>query len=231
MSSCSQLIHRLPARHGDKGATESQHQPHCTPTCDACLDVFRLAIVVGDQHAWRELHRRYQRHVSGWCRQASAGAPADIEELVNLTWQRFWQYFTAEKLESATTIAAVLQYLKLCAGSVVVDAVRARAKETALRRASEDAADAVPASKDSALDHSERMDLWRIVECHTRDAQERAVMVLRYRLGLRAAEVQERRPDIFPTVADVYRVNRNVLERLRRSPAMRAWYDEGEAAS
>src|SRR5581483_2987791 len=97
MSSCSRSIRRTSHRYCH-GSAAHVHESCCAPSCDACLDVIRLAVVMGDQHAWRELHRRYYRHVSGWCRQAAANATVDVEELVSLTWQRFWRYFTPEKL-------------------------------------------------------------------------------------------------------------------------------------
>jgi hypothetical protein len=46
-------------------------------------------------------------------------------------------------------------------------------------------------------------------------------------LGLTSAEVQRRRPDLFPAVGEVYRVTRNLLDRLRRSPEMARWMREG----
>jgi DNA-directed RNA polymerase specialized sigma24 family protein len=230
MSSIDKTIRRAPYRGGDACTLDDQLR-HCHgPACDACLDVFRLAVVMQDEHAWRTLYRRYYRHISGWCRQAATASAEDLDELVSLTWQRFWRYFTPEKLEAATTIAEVLQYLKMCAGSVAVDTIRARAKERMVQHSSDGSEVESLAGTDNDPAASVRYDLWRVVEGHLRDTRERIVIILRYQFGLKAVEVRARRPDLFPTVADVYRVHRNVLERLRRSPEMRSWYHADEAA-
>jgi hypothetical protein len=46
-----------------------------------------------------------------------------------------------------------------------------------------------------------------------RDSREDAIVILRYREGLSASAIQARRPDLFPTVGDVYRAGRATLER------------------
>ncbi len=53
------------------------------------------------------------------------------------------------------------------------------------------------------------------------------LIYLKYELGLKSAEIQARRPDLFPSVGDVYRLERNILDRLRRSEALERWFAEG----
>ena len=42
-------------------------------------------------------------------------------------------------------------------------------------------------------------------------------------------ELLKEYPEVFPSVEDVYRVKRNVVERLRRSPLVRTWQAREEA--
>jgi hypothetical protein len=44
---------------------------------------------------------------------------------------------------------------------------------------------------------------------------------LSFVLDLKPGEIQERHPELFASVDDVYRIKRNVVERLRRSPQIR----------
>ena len=50
--------------------------------------------------------------------------------------------------------------------------------------------------------------------------------LLLVRPGHEAGRDRERRPDLFAGVPDVYRVKRNVLERLRRNPAIRRFVED-----
>jgi hypothetical protein len=216
-----------PATH----AAQDVAAPPVAPAGDPWLEVFRRAIVERDEGCWRELTAVYHGHVLGWCRHAANGYADDIEELVGLTWQRFWRHYTPEKLHGTTRVAAILSYLKMCARSVVADAVRLRAKTRRFERPSDERLSPRRVEGDGAerLTHS---GLWELVDRHLGDARERTLLSLRYRWGMQAAEIHAYRPDLFPTVLEVYRINRNVLDRLRRSPALRAWCEEmGAAAS
>jgi hypothetical protein len=47
-------------------------------------------------------------------------------------------------------------------------------------------------------------------------------MYLAYVQGLKPGEICQQRPHIFSSVEDVYRIKRNVLERLRRNQRLQA---------
>ncbi len=68
-------------------------------------------------------------------------------------------------------------------------------------------------------------ELRRAIDAELHDEAERLVAHLCLVLDLKPREVYERHPDRFADVADVYRVKRNLLERLRRSPAIRRFLD------
>ena len=50
------------------------------------------------------------------------------------------------------------------------------------------------------------------------DDGERRVVYCSFALDMKPGEIQARQPELFATVADVYRLKRNALDRLRRSP-------------
>ena len=185
-----------------------------------CLELLRRAIDGRDERCWQELHVIYDDQVLAWCRRAGAGLAAEPQELAALTWEKFWQNYTPAKLAAASGLTAVLRYLQMCAASVVVDYSRGRTRSVPL-----DAAER--AEEQSAVGTEiERVDaeaFWHMIGRHLRDERERVLVYLTYELGLKPADVQAHRPDLFPTVSDVYRMNRNVLDRLRRSRDLAAW--------
>ena len=187
-----------------------------------CYELLRRAIAEQDERCWQEVYALYHEQVLSWCRRAAAGHVADHEELAALTWAKFWRSYTPAKLSPAGGTAAVLRYLKMCARSVVVDAARASSRTVPLEErlgAWEDTASAAEAP----LAHMDRAALWELVDRRLRDERERVLVFLLYEVGLRPADLPARRPDLFPTVREVYRVTRNVLDRLRRCRELAAW--------
>jgi hypothetical protein len=73
------------------------------------------------------------------------------------------------------------------------------------------------------IDRIDAPAFWCLIEEHLRDVRDRLLVHLTYELGLRPAEIQERHPDQFPSVRDVYRITRNILDRLRRSTSLATW--------
>jgi hypothetical protein len=64
-------------------------------------------------------------------------------------------------------------------------------------------------------------ELWQVIAEEVPDETERLVVYWSFALGLKPGEIHERSPERYPSVADVYRIKRNVLDRLRRSQRLR----------
>jgi RNA polymerase sigma factor (sigma-70 family) len=179
------------------------------------FELLRRAVIAREDGAWARLQQLLGGQVTAWCRRSGAGED-DLDEVVQITWVKFWQFYTPAKFETARSLAEVLRYLKLCARSAVLDAVRRRRDTTGLDPDLA-VADTDPTPDAECLDAEERAAFWQLVETHLHDERERLLLQLTYEMGLTSAEVQAHRPDLFPTVQDVYRITRNVLDRLRRS--------------
>ncbi len=187
------------------------------------FELFRRALCEGSEAAWAALLGLYNAQVTYWCARARI-SDDDVEELASSAWAKFWRSFSAQKLEEAPQTGAVLRYLKLCANSVAIDAGRRR---TAAEVLGEDALLSEPVSPiDGLIEQIGQQFLWRAIEGHLNTANERVFMRLAFHQGLRPAEVQAARPDLFPSVHEVYRVRHCVLNRLRRSQALRRWQEE-----
>lgn len=183
------------------------------------IEIFSRAVGQRDEQAWEALYRLYHEHVVSWCRRNGA-TDDNLDELVNATWAKFWQHYTTEKLASAGTLAGILTYLRMCARSVTLDEERSRIRTSELDTA-RDVPDEQPAAEDRLAGREQAEALLQRVAGHLRDERERVLFVLTYQTGLRPAEIQRRRPDLFADVAEVYRLTRNILDRLRRDPAFR----------
>lgn len=204
-----------------------------------CFQVIWRAVTRRDQDCWEGLVGVYGEQVAAWCRRAG-GDPAEVEELAALAWAKFWQHYTAEKLASANGTAAVLRYLQVCAQSAVLDAARARGRRAPVERqrsSSERAApdaemlvnrypDPAPTPEEVVTAQAASAEVWQAVDALLRTERERVLVYLTYELGLRSAEIQARRPDLFPSVKEVYSATRALHERLGRSSALRRWLEE-----
>jgi hypothetical protein len=67
--------------------------------------------------------------------------------------------------------------------------------------------------------------LWSAVYGELQDDAERLVARLSLQLSMKPAEIQKLHPENFPTIGDVYRIKRNLLDRLRRSPRLREFLE------
>ncbi len=208
---------------------ETERYRRREPHDDAfCFEAVRRAIVEQDQVCWRELVGTFQEQVLAWCRKVGAGPHADVDELLTLAWAKFWKSYTGDKLSDADGMRAVLLYLKTCVRSVVIDEVRARAPTVPLEEGPHEPASHQPSPAEQQAREAANAELWAIVERHLRNDRERALVYLMFELGLKPAEIQARRPDLFPAATDVYRLWRNIGDRLRRSADLRRWFDEEE---
>lgn len=191
-----------------------------------CLEVIRRAVVERDETCWRELHQIYHPQVVAWCRRGGAGGSPEAEELASIAWQKFWRNFTAEKLGAAAGSSAVLRYLKMCARSAAIDALRAASAPLHLDELSGAPVDQTDAPAEAQVNAESRARFWQIVNAVLRNERERVLLSLMYDVGLKASEIQARRPDLFPEIGQVYRLTRNILDRLSRSVELRRWREE-----
>jgi RNA polymerase sigma factor (sigma-70 family) len=199
-----------------------RHEPHDDRFC---FDMIRRAIVDHDQHCWDAMIEIYRDLVLGWCH--SAGNEAALADFAAEAWARFWQNYTEEKLNRAgRSTAAVLAYLKLCARSVVLDEARRREHMSLLDPEHAERINEIEGATGGASSRVEPADLsafWSLILDHLKDERERLLVYLSYELDLTPAEIQRRYPDHFPTVDDVYKGRRNILDRLGRSKDLARW--------
>ncbi len=181
--------------------------------CEQCYELFRRAIVAGEEEAWQLIYQHYLPLVGKWIRRTAgfAASGEDADYFANRALQKFWMAFSADKFAAAPDLAAILQYLKLCAHSVVIDAVRTP-KSLAL--------DSVGLTKPCFVGEwlvaEEHQCFWQTLLCVVSDERERLVLHHRFVLGQRPQQIVTELPTHFANVDEVYWLLQNTLARLRR---------------
>jgi hypothetical protein len=209
------------------------------PSCDLyCFELFRRAICDRDQDAWEAVVTQYRGIVLTWVQRQGGAAVEDPDYWVNRAFDRFWTALRPERFALFEGLPRVLKYLQMCAATAVLDELRSqratphesldRLFATRPETAREPVGMADPPApgadaEASAVERLTGQELWGAVAREVPDEGERTVLYCSFALGMKPSEIGERRPDLFPTVADVYRIKRNVLDRLRRSPAIRGF--------
>ena len=194
---------------------------------DCGYELLRRAVCEADQAAWAAAVAQYRGLVLAWAHQHPAFGATDEDDdyWVNRTFERFWAAVPPERFRAFPGLPALLSYLKLCVGSVVVDDARRRTAGFELRGWQVAGLAGGAAGEEAVLGELAGRELWRAVEGEVRDEAERLVAHLCLVLDLKPREVYARHPDRFASVADVYRVKRNLLDRLVRNPAIRRFLD------
>jgi len=195
------------------------------PTEGACaFEVFRRAIVLRNEQAWSGIYELYHGLVSSWILRRTRGWYGDDHELlVNEVFAKFSRSMSPQKLEHFGSAAAILAYLRCCAGSVVVDHHRsqqARLREEPLASIDQEALLDDPA--EVVATQLATQAVWQIIDSEVTSSEERLILRAVCALGLSPRELQQRYPVVFPTVEDIYRIKRKLVDRLRRNQELQA---------
>lgn len=187
-----------------------------------CLELFRRAIVQRSDDAWACIYQQYAPLVLTWVNQhqsATAMLGQDgSASLVNAAFAKFAQALTPAKMDNFDSLAAVLKYLKMCVHSVIADEVRsrqARQYEETLELIEHEPSTDDPA--DDVVSTISAQGLWQVIQEELNGEDERMLIYLAYVHGMKPSEISIQHNKLFPSVEDVYRIKRNVLERLRRN--------------
>jgi hypothetical protein len=199
------------------------------PSQDAAgVELFRRAIDLGDERAWAiviELYRGLLHAQAG--RQVIRGlVDEDDTFCVDRAFQRFWRATRERGMHEFGDLGSILKYLKLCLGSVLLDEARAKKRQACV--SIDDVPPEAHLSTDPmaiAIGHNAGHELWLAVDAELRDEAERLVAYLSFVTGLTPHEIIKRCADRFADVTEIYRIKRNVIDRLRRSPAIQSFRD------
>lgn len=201
--------------------SDASHEPFC-------LALFRRAIVERCTLCWYYIYNQYYSLVRYWVAQRAPSDPNTIDDLTQDAFTAFWRFYTPDKLSCARGLGDVLSYLKSCAATAVTQAYR-KVKGMVLEAELDEQVMSGQVCTGSiealALQKMETQQLWAIVEATCGDEREHLVARLILQANLKPGDLARQFPDLFPTVAEVYRVKRNLLDRLRRDSSLREMYE------
>jgi len=210
----------------DRCMREIEKYRHKEPYNDQyCLEIFHRAMVKHDPDAWELLQNRFSPTVKAWMRnhpQREVACRHQTEEdYVDETFARVWQASTRNILEF-DSMAAALRYLKLCLQGAVIDSLRAysRSREVPLP---DPGSDMYYMEEPATEDDYESNDLWESIKSLLPNERERRLAYLLYINGLKARDIVHYRPEEFGDIQEVYRLTRNIVERLTRNRAQIRW--------
>lgn len=192
--------------------------------CDEAygLELFRRATVEGDSQAWEWVQHCFGEIVLAWLRRhpsrASACRLEREENYVALTFERFWQATALSQHVAFKSLAGALQYLRASLHGAILDTLRAysRPKEDCLPEPGE-------AGEPGAEDQTESLEVWEIVQTLLPNRRERRLAYLLYHCGLKPREIVQFCAPEWSDVQEIYRLRRNILDRLTRNADQLRW--------
>lgn len=194
-----------------------------------CLEIFRRAILQRVDQAWGALQQRFGETVRVWLRNHQScdlALQRDSEEnYIALTFSRFWYAVRDQHLEFPTIYAA-LSYLHATLNGVIIDALRTQRRAREVPLPDTDSPDEPVSPEGPDDDHV----MWQGLQGLIVDAREQRILYLLYYCGLKPREVIARCPQEFSDVKEVYRLNHNILDRLRRNRDRVRWLLGNEEA-
>jgi hypothetical protein len=185
------------------------------------LELLRRAIVQGDQAAWAGLQQCLSELVRGWLyahpRREAALRRESEESYVALAFERFWQATVQQKI-AFRTLAGALAYLRASLNGALLDTLRvyARPREVPLP---EPGAPGEPFFED----HPDSSEVWEILQRVLLSEREQHLAYLLYHCNLKPREIVRFCQEEWPDVQEIYRLRRNILQRLLRNTDQLRW--------
>jgi hypothetical protein len=182
-----------------------------------CIEILRRAIIEQTDQAWSLFQQCFSGTIRVWIYSHPNHDVAllyDSEEnLIAQTFSRFW-YAVHEKRIEFTKLVAALCYLRSTLNGILIDILRSHLRMQ-IREVSLPELDCL--TEPTAEDPGEDQSLWKSIESLLSDERERRIAYLLYCCGLKPREIVICCAKEFDDVKEIYRLNHNIIERLRRN--------------
>lgn len=183
------------------------------------LELLHRATIQGDQEAWTWLQHCFSGVVRGWLhhhpsREAAYRLESE-ENYVAQAFERFWQATTLTHQVEFRTLAAALQYLRASLNGAILDTLRtySRPREVSLPGPGEPEVE----------DETDGSEVWEILKTLLPNGREQRVAYLLFYCGLKPREIVRFCPQEFGDIREIYRLRRNIMERLLRQTDQLRW--------
>jgi hypothetical protein len=187
-----------------------------------CLEIFRRAMLQGDSLAWELLHQHFKstllRRLRSHPSRDTASRLDSEENYIVQAFERFWSATVHNQQLEFSTLAAALSYLYASLNGAILDTLRtySRAKEGPLP---EPGLSEEPVAEDS----DDGRDLWQIIQRMLPEKHEQRLAYLLYHCGLKPRDIVQHFPQEFSDVQEIYRLHRQIIERLQRNQDRFRW--------
>lgn len=192
-----------------------------------CLEILRRAVVLHDERAWAVLQQQFSENVRLWLarhpyREAALRYEID-QSYIDDAFRRFWQAIRDQHLIFAT-LASALSYLHLCLNCAIMDTLRAysRPKE-------EPIPDYMQGNFEGpgVEDRYHEEELWEVIESLMTGEKEKRLAYLLFYCNLKPREVVRYCATEFRSEEEIYRLKRNIMERILRNVDKIRWKLDG----
>ncbi len=193
-----------------------------------CFELFRQALVNREQMAWEKLYAQYEPMVMKWVLRHS-GFPKSGEEattIVNGAFSRLWQAVSPQKFaDKFESLGRLLRYLKMCVHSEIMDYLRRSASPPLISLS--EYAESVEDQRTSKPHQVRRLErLEQVVMAQAKNRKEKLIIEFTFFYGLKPRQIYDLHGGLFKSVTEVYRLKRNVLNRLLRNKELREFREE-----
>lgn len=198
----------------DRCASEISKYSHKEEYDDTyCLEIFRRALLQHDSGAWELMQQRFSPTVSSWVRRHPSREAAyrhnSEENYVSLAFARFYIASVNNSQLEFNSLAAAFRFLHACLNSAILDTLRAYSRPNIVPLP-DPGFPAEPVSEDT----DDGRELWNGIVGMLPNAREQRLAYLLYHCGLKPREILQRCPNEFSDVQEIYRLTRNIMERL-----------------
>jgi hypothetical protein len=182
-------------------------------TDPSSVELVRRATLQEDQEAWAWMHHCFGGVVRSWLRVHPSTEDAcrfeSEEHYVALTFEQLKQATTLPQQVEFSTLGAILRYLRACLNGAIVDRLRVYARPREIPQPESGARE-----EPHVQDRNDSSELWEIVQTLLPNLREQRVAYLLFQAGLKPGEIVRFCAQEFPDMQEIYRLRRNILERL-----------------
>jgi hypothetical protein len=191
-----------------------------------CLEIMRRAVVLRDNDAWIVLRLIFSDSVRMWfarhpCREAALRHEPIEQSYVDDSIRRFWQALNEQQLVF-TSLAGAFSYLHMCLNCAVMDILRAYA-----RPREEKIPDYGHPDEPLVEDQYHEGELWETLKGLLPGEREQRLAFLLFHCNLKPREIMRFCPNEFSGEGEIYRLKRNIMERLMRNSDKIRWRLDG----
>jgi hypothetical protein len=186
-----------------------------------CLEIFHRAVLERSSDAWAILQMQFNDNMRMWIgrhpHKESALRHEDEQSYINDAFSRFWRAVSEQRL-TFSTLAAALNYLHICLNSAIMDTLRAYSKPR-----EEPIPDYGHPDEPPVEDLYLEDELWEVIQAILPGEKERRMAYLHFHCNLKPREIIRYCPCEFKSEDEIYRLKRNVVERILRNADKIRW--------